>query len=83
MRDYSGWTPLHEACNHGHVEVVELLLKYGAPVNDRGGPHCDGVTPLLDAASNGNLEIMELLLNHGASPLMRTNSVRVFPFCFY
>ena len=25
--DHAGWTPLHEACNHGHVESVRELLK--------------------------------------------------------
>ncbi|KAK9510961.1 hypothetical protein O3M35_005628 [Rhynocoris fuscipes] len=74
VKDFSGWTPLHEACNHGHVKVAKVLIAKGAAVNDRGGPHCDGVTPLLDAASNGSLECIELLLSHGASPLMRTNS---------
>uniref|UniRef100_A0A023EZT3 Putative ankyrin n=1 Tax=Triatoma infestans TaxID=30076 RepID=A0A023EZT3_TRIIF len=74
IKDYSGWTPLHEACNHGHRGVAEVLLSKGAAVNDRGGPHCDGVTPLLDAASNGSLDCIELLLSYGASPLMRTNS---------
>lgn len=24
------WTPLHEACNNGHANVVETLLKSGA-----------------------------------------------------
>ena len=73
VKDYSGWTPLHEACNHDHIEVVKILLDNKAPVNDRGGAHCDGVTPLLDAASNGSIDVIELLLNYGASPLMRTN----------
>ncbi|CAH1399483.1 unnamed protein product [Nezara viridula] len=73
VKDYSGWTPLHEACNHGHLEVVKVLLDNKAPINDRGGAHCDGVTPLLDAASNGSLDVIELLLSYGASPLMRTN----------
>ena len=75
VKDFSGWTPLHEACNHGHKEVVDLLLSKGANVNDRGGPMCDGVTPLLDAASNGCLDIISILLDRGASPLMRTNKV--------
>ena len=27
-RDHYGWTPLHEAANHGHVECVRQLLNY-------------------------------------------------------
>ncbi|KAK2548570.1 BRCA1-associated RING domain protein 1 [Acropora cervicornis] len=30
--DYVGWTPLHEACNHGHLECVRALLKNRQPV---------------------------------------------------
>ena len=31
VTDFAGWTPLHEACNHGHVECVQLLLDYRPP----------------------------------------------------
>ena len=30
--DYAGWTPLHEACNHGNLESVRELLKSRQPV---------------------------------------------------
>ena len=46
-----GWTPLHEACNHGHPELVSLLLTSGARVNTRG---MDGDTPLHDATINNH-----------------------------
>ena len=49
-----GWTPLHEACNYGHLKVAALLLQYHANVNVRG---MDGDTPLHDAAINGHLEV--------------------------
>ncbi|XP_022101976.1 SMC5-SMC6 complex localization factor protein 1-like isoform X2 [Acanthaster planci] len=28
MKDYAGWTALHEAANHGHLDCVKELLKY-------------------------------------------------------
>lgn len=37
-RDNLNWLPIHEACNYGHVEIVEILIKYGAKVNDMMGP---------------------------------------------
>lgn len=30
--DHAGWTPLHEACNHGNMECVRELLKARQPV---------------------------------------------------
>lgn len=42
IRDNAGWLPLHEACIHGHIEVVNILINNGANVNDRGGANCDG-----------------------------------------
>ena len=27
-RDFAGWTPLHEAASHGHVECVHELLNF-------------------------------------------------------
>lgn len=73
MRDNCGWTPLHEACNYGNVEIVRLLIEHGAAVNDRGGKYCEGVTPLHDAASCGHIDVMETLLQSGANPLAQTD----------
>ena len=27
MKDFAGWTALHEACNHGYADCVQELLK--------------------------------------------------------
>ena len=43
-RDNLNWLPLHEACNYGHTEMVDLLIRSGAKVNDLLGP----ITPLHD-----------------------------------
>ena len=74
-RDNSGWIPLHEAANHGQVEVVRVLIDAGAWINDRGGRECGGVTPLLDAASCGNVDIMDLLLRRGANIYAKDDEV--------
>ncbi|KOC61380.1 Tonsoku-like protein [Habropoda laboriosa] len=73
VRDHFGWTPLHEAANHDHLEVAKLLLKYGADINDPGSQMCQGVTPLHDAASCGNIAMMRLLIEHGANVALKAN----------
>ncbi|CAH6791092.1 tonsoku-like protein [Phodopus roborovskii] len=71
-RDYCGWTPLHEASNYGHLEIVRFLLDHGATVDDPGGQGCDGITPLHDALNCGHFEVAELLIERGASVTLRT-----------
>lgn len=73
IRDNYGWSPLHEAANHGYVDIAELLLKHGANVNDPGGTFCKGVTPLHDAAYCGHFSIMQLLMQHGATVTLKTH----------
>ncbi|CAG5128098.1 unnamed protein product [Candidula unifasciata] len=88
LRDYSGWTPLHEACHHGNVACVELLLKHvsrapgGASASpeqtsskveiDAQGP--DGFTPLHDAVCNNKIEVCKLLLRYGGQKLLKTKT---------
>ncbi|OWK12770.1 BARD1 [Cervus elaphus hippelaphus] len=54
----------HEACNHGHLKVVELLLQHKALVNTTG---YQNDSPLHDAVKNGHVDIVKLLLAYGAS----------------
>ena len=49
-----GWTPLHEACNHGYNDIVVLLINSGAYVNASG---MGGDTPLHDAVVNNHVEV--------------------------
>lgn len=72
-RDYCGWTPLHEAANYGYIDIAELLIKYGADINDPGGPKCGGITPLHDAAVCGHTGLINLLIERGADPRLKTD----------
>ena len=51
---FLGWTPLHQACNHGHYKVAKVLLKAGANAN---APGLDGDIPLHDASTNGHRKV--------------------------
>ena len=53
----------HEACNHGYVAIVELLLDHGAFINV---PGCDNDTPLHDAVQNYRHDVVSLLVSRGA-----------------
>ena len=57
-----GWTPLHQAADHGHREIVGLLLAKGADVNAKG---LDRWTPLNIATASGHKEVAELLISKG------------------
>lgn len=62
--DFSGRTPLHTACLHGHKEIVEYLLKNNVE-------KCDvdmlGLTPYDYAERANQKEILKLLQSHGIS----------------
>ena len=62
-RDHDGNTALHCAAQHGHTEVVTLLLDRGADINARGR---NENTALLSAAESGRTEVVVLLLNREA-----------------
>ena len=62
------------AVNHGHIEIVRLLLDLGADVDERvmlhelEEPTVSWGTPLWYAALAGQRDIAELLLDRGADP---------------
>jgi ankyrin repeat protein len=64
IKDQLGATPLHEAAEVGHAEVVRLLLSKGADVNAK--TTTGRLTPLHVAAGKGHREVAETLINSGA-----------------
>jgi ankyrin repeat protein len=72
--DADGQTPLTAAAQFGRVEVVEVLLKWGANPNLRdSGSDYPHETPLSTAAMQGQLEVCRVLLKAGADPNVPTN----------
>ena len=56
-------TPLHIASEHGHLNIVELLLINGASIYSMS---LGNYTPLHFASLNGHLSTVEYLISHGA-----------------
>ncbi|GFR07832.1 BCL-6 corepressor [Trichonephila clavata] len=71
VRDNAGYTPLHECCSRGHLDIARALLQYGADVNASAA---GGIRPLHDAVENDHVEIVRLLLSYGADPTITTYS---------
>ncbi len=63
-KDGWGGTPLHWACNNGHVGVVRLLVAAGADVAAKTNA---GNTPLHCAARNGRLPVVRWLVQEGGA----------------
>ena len=59
----TGLTPLHLACEMGHLEVVRLLLEASATLEPMDS---EGLRPLHTAAKRGHLEVLEELLERKA-----------------
>ena len=72
--DYDKRTALHLAASEGHVEVVEMLLYYGANVNatDRMG-----FSPLVDACRHCHYQIQNMLRAAGGQLLGMDVSVAI------
>jgi ankyrin repeat protein len=62
-RDANGLMALHCAAEHGHVEVLRVLLELGA---DKQAKASRGGTALHAAAFNGHVEAIKALVQMGA-----------------
>lgn len=72
--DSDGWTPLHNACSRGYLDIVKFLVETaGASLTMQGGR--GKWTPLMNAASNGHLPIVRYLISkHNVDPLQRNSA---------
>ena len=61
------YTPLYNASQTGHLDVVECLVNAGADVNMEQ-PMEKGLTPLHTASSRGHVDIVKYLISQGANP---------------
>jgi ankyrin repeat protein len=61
-------TPLHCACREGNIEIVKLLIKYGADVNCQN--RYSTIYPIFDVLASttitDSLPIIQLLIEEGA-----------------
>lgn len=64
--DSAGWTPLHDAANHGWTKIVAFLLDKGADM-EHTGPSVDCSTALMEAVHGGNIDTATLLIERGAN----------------
>ena len=61
---YSGFTAIHVAAAHGHVDVAKILLSCGADIEAETASK--GRRPLHLAARNGHVSMAKLLIREGA-----------------
>ena len=62
VKTSNGWAPLMVACQNGHSDVVELLLKAKVDVNARVEK---GATAIYIACQNGHSGVVSTLLQFG------------------
>ena len=66
---YSGWTPLHSAAEHGHLNICKLIIEN---IVNKNSKTRKGVTPIHLAVMNGNFEVCKAITEHEKkSPLMK------------
>lgn len=57
--------PLHWAAQRGYLEIVKLLIRHSADVNQRGS---GGDTPLIFAVGRNQVDVVKYLLMNNADP---------------
>ena len=75
VKDYNGQSPLMCAVGTGNLELVKLLIDYGAKIDE---PDQYGLTPLNEALSHSFTDIAQYLMKNGSKttlPLQVMNSL--------
>lgn len=58
-----GWTPLMFAASEGHIDILDILLDYGADIDARDN---DGYSALMHAIDRREIDAAEFLIKEGA-----------------
>ena len=69
----NGDTPMHLACQGGHLSVCRWLLEKGS-IQSVSTPDEDGSTPMLAACYDGHLDLCKWLYAHGAAGDVRKSN---------
>ncbi|XP_055349678.1 transient receptor potential cation channel subfamily A member 1-like [Paramacrobiotus metropolitanus] len=75
MKDHNGLTPLHRAAIYNHVDLIEILIQTGAPVDAQDKT---GNTPLISAATRAAEEAILELIYRGADVTIKNNDKKNF-----
>lgn len=59
--NHKGYNPLHVAAMHGHIDILKLLIGYGADINSM--TNSEQYTALHLAVQNKKSEVIDVLLN--------------------
>ena len=70
-----GMTPLMKACKENRIDMVRLLLSFGADVHAKCPANFEQKTALYFAVENGGFEIVKLLTRNGANVWKETSSM--------
>lgn len=71
IRDHDGWTPVHWAVRHCHIDVIETLARCGANLEIQSSL---GTTPLTYALVRHQYQAFRYLLERGCNYAVRTQS---------
>jgi hypothetical protein len=64
LKNEKGVSLLAEAVRNGHEEIMNMLIDFGADVNEKSADN--GNTPLMDAATKGHEDMLSTLIAAGA-----------------